>query len=147
MSDLSAASPASSNDGTDNVYRIALSMSGAISAGAYTAGVLDFLMLALAELEREKAARPARFVPPNHDVRIVAMAGASAGGICGPLSTLALGHGMVFPPVEMEVDGKKDTGEKQRIFCVLPSLYAAWVEKPRMVARNGVDPSLLTTED
>lgn len=147
MSDHAAALPSSPDDGAENIYRIALSMSGAISAGAYTAGVLDFLMLALAELEREKADKPPGFVPPNHNVRIVAMAGASAGGICAALSVLALGHGMVFPPVEMEVDGKKDTGEKQRIFCVLPSLYTAWVEKPRMVAHNGVDPSLLTTED
>lgn len=141
MSDHAAALPSSPDDGADNVYRIALSMSGAISAGAYTAGVIDFLMMALAELEREKATKPAGFVPPNHDVRIVAMSGASAGGICAALSVLAMSHGMVFPPAPMKIEGKDP------VSCVLPNLYAAWVEKPRMVAHNGVDPSLLTTED
>ena len=39
------------------------------------------------------------------------------------------------------------TEGKNPVSCVLPGLYAAWVEKPRVVARNGVAPSLLTTED
>src|ERR1700730_5871133 len=52
-------------------YQIGLTMSGAISAGAYTAGVFDFLIQALDEWEK------ARNGPgiPNHRVGIKAMSG------------------------------------------------------------------------
>ena len=42
----------SSSDG--NAFEIGLVMAGAISAGAYTAGVIDFLIQALDEYEKAK---------------------------------------------------------------------------------------------
>jgi hypothetical protein len=65
-------------------FQIALAMSGAISAGAYTAGVFDFLIQALDEWEN---ARTGKYLEqgddpgtiPNHFVGIKAMSGASAG--------------------------------------------------------------------
>ncbi len=62
-------------------------MAGAISAGAYTAGVLDFLTEALDEWYKAKARGEA--VPP-HDVSLDVLSGASAGGICAAILAVML---------------------------------------------------------
>jgi hypothetical protein len=83
--------------GPDTPFEIGLVMAGAISAGAYTAGVIDFLVEALDEWE--KAREFARQNPddpkskecPTHSVKIKVMAGASAGGMTSGLATGLLG--------------------------------------------------------
>jgi len=69
-------------------------MAGAVSAGAYTAGVLDFLVEALdawyAERERWKDKNPSTWPIPSHDVSLEVLSGASAGGMCAAISALAL---------------------------------------------------------
>jgi hypothetical protein len=69
------------------VFKIGINMAGAISAGAYTAGVLDFLTEALDEWYKAKSRGEA--VPP-HDVSIEVLAGASAGGMCAAISAVML---------------------------------------------------------
>ena len=67
------------NPGT---FHIGLSMAGAISAGAYTAGVFDMLMEALEAWQVTKDKEkdlPAKTVP-THNVIISVISGASAGG-------------------------------------------------------------------
>jgi hypothetical protein len=127
------------------VFRIALSMSGAISAGAYTAGVFDFLMQALAEYERS------RDVDKDHRVRIVSLTGASAGGITAALGAVALGYGLPAKtdeghpggrdPAAGTVNGVPEFAMVQMsasnggtIPCLFPSLFDAWVVKPAAVA-------------
>lgn len=61
-------------------------MAGAVSAGAYTAGVLDFLMEALEEWYTEKD-KPGAAVP-RHDISIDVFSGASAGGMCAAISSV-----------------------------------------------------------
>jgi hypothetical protein len=68
-------------------FRIAINMAGAISAGAYTAGVLDFLTEALDEWSRAKS--QTQPVPP-HRVSIDVFTGASAGGMCAGISAVLL---------------------------------------------------------
>src|SRR4051812_23426924 len=93
MSDT-AATP---TPGPGTLFEIGLVMAGAISAGAYTAGVIDFLIEALDEWE--KAKRFAREQPddpqarecPMHEVRIKVMAGSSAGGMTAGLAAGMLG--------------------------------------------------------
>jgi hypothetical protein len=67
-------------------FEIGLVMAGAVSAGAYTAGVIDFLYEAL------DAYYAARAQPdwdgPTHDVRIPIMTGASAGGMTSAIAAL-----------------------------------------------------------
>lgn len=64
-------------------FELGLVMAGAVSAGAYTAGVLDFLYLALDEWQ----AALARGEPvPDHRVQLRVVTGASAGGICGAIA-------------------------------------------------------------
>lgn len=106
-------------------FEIGLVMAGAISAGAYTAGVIDFLIQALDEWEAEK--QFARENPgtqraqecPTHEVRIKVMAGSSAGGMTAGLAAGLLG--MRFesvtsqPPANCPVQPSNNT------------LYRSWV--------------------
>lgn len=69
--------------------KIGINMAGAISAGAYTAGVLDFLTEALDCWEEAK--RNGETVP-MHDVSIEVLSGASAGGMCAAIAALMLQH-------------------------------------------------------
>jgi hypothetical protein len=64
-------------------FEIALAMAGACSAGAYTAGVIDFLLEALDAWETEKAGGAPDI--PDHRVLIRAAAGTSAGGVVAAL--------------------------------------------------------------
>jgi hypothetical protein len=117
-------------------FQIALAMSGAISAGAYTAGVFDFLIQALDEWEN---ARTGKYLEqgddpgtiPNHFVGIKAMSGASAGSIAAAIGAVALADAD-HKPIEFETprDGE------QKIKCYLPKLYEAWVAKPGLVAEG-----------
>ena len=67
-------------------------MAGAISAGAYSAGVMDFLMEALDAYEEAK--KLDGWDGPVHDVRIPVMTGASAGGMTAAISALHVFHGL-----------------------------------------------------
>jgi hypothetical protein len=121
-------------NGETRAFKIGLVMAGAVSAGAYTAGVLDFLLQALDQWERAKAAERARtadtkqWTIPCHNVEITVTAGASAGGICAAIIAASLGRPIPpiagFPPSYL-------TGNK---------LYDAWVLKARIE-------DLLTTDD
>src|SRR5512132_3929674 len=64
-------------------FEIGLVMAGAASAGAYTAGVIDFLLEALQAWEEAKASGYPSV--PDHEVRIRVAAGASAGGVVASL--------------------------------------------------------------
>src|SRR5579883_3434724 len=82
-----------SSDGAEK-FRLGINMAGAISAGAYTAGVLDFLIEAFDEWHDAKSAyTPGASSPakvPMHDVTIEALGGASAGGMCAAIAAIAL---------------------------------------------------------
>jgi predicted acylesterase/phospholipase RssA len=73
----------------DEIFQIGLALAGAISAGAYTAGVLDFLTQALSEWD----ARRGQPGVPSHRVAIKVIAGASAGAITGALGAVAIAPG------------------------------------------------------
>jgi len=68
------------------VFEIGLVMAGAISAGSYTAGVLDYLFEALDAWEKAKSDPTV----PQHKVRIRVIAGASAGGMNAAIAAGAL---------------------------------------------------------
>lgn len=72
-------------------------MAGAVSAGAYTAGVLDFLIDAMDTWYAEREAQRAQhgddieaWTIPAHEVLLEVMSGASAGGMCASISAVAL---------------------------------------------------------
>ncbi|HEX3347566.1 MAG TPA: patatin-like phospholipase family protein, partial [Acetobacteraceae bacterium] len=74
----------------EKVFKLALALSGAISAGAYTAGVLDYFFQALDQWEKARG-KPGT---PQHRVIVQAISGASAGAITGALGAVALARGM-----------------------------------------------------
>jgi hypothetical protein len=71
----------------DGTFHLGINMAGAVSAGAYTAGVLDFLTEALDEWY---SARDAGLPVPRHDISIEIFSGASAGGMCAAISAVML---------------------------------------------------------
>ena len=120
----------------DEPFQVGLVLAGAISAGAYTAGVIDFLVQALAEWEKHRGEPGV----PDHKVVIKVIAGASAGAITGALGAVALARGLDPRPF----DPPPADANKQPLKCVLPSIYRTWVELPRMTGPQG---GLLDTGD
>jgi hypothetical protein len=122
-----------------NVFEIGLAMAGAISAGAYSAGVVDFLFQALDEWELYKRDHPNDV--PNHSVCIRAAAGASAGSITAALAAVAVAGGLRPEKV-------KDLKEGEQPYrYVLPALYKAWVTMPDMASPHPGKPDLLATDE
>ncbi|HKJ43052.1 MAG TPA: patatin-like phospholipase family protein [Sunxiuqinia sp.] len=70
--------------------RIGICMAGAVSAGAYTAGVIDYLFEALENWQKAKDLN----LPgvPKHNVKIEVLTGASAGGMTAAMTSSAVQH-------------------------------------------------------
>lgn len=116
-------------------FEIGISCSGGVSAGAYIAGVLDFLFQALDEWEKAKDDPQAAV--PRHAVTIKVMTGASAGAISAAVGTLALARGEAPRPFAAPEPGK------QAYQAWAPLLYETWVVWPRLVAPPQVDPDIV----
>ncbi|KIO77625.1 hypothetical protein TH53_08235 [Pedobacter lusitanus] len=67
-------------------FHIGICMAGAVSAGAYTAGVMDYLLEALEAYEKVRG-QPGI---PKHKIEIPVMGGASAGGMTAMLTAAAI---------------------------------------------------------
>ncbi|MTE25684.1 patatin-like phospholipase family protein [Winogradskyella ouciana] len=78
-----------------NTFHLGLTMAGAVSAGAYTAGFMDYILEALSEWEKAKQLKKEHI--PNHNVVIDAIGGASAGGMVSMITALALCDGNLKP--------------------------------------------------
>ncbi len=120
----------------ENIFKLCITMAGAVSAGAYTAGVLDYLIETLDLWEQVKTKNRTLgenhsnydHTVPMHQVEIDVISGSSAGGISGSLTMLALtdkhfksynrnnkaGENNIFYKswVEMADDADSDTLEK-----------------------------------
>lgn len=94
-------------------FQLGLCMAGAVSAGAYTAGALDFLIEALDTWEEARAAgQPV----PSHRVTLRALSGASAGGMCAAILAALLNRR--FAPARDDASRAANP------------LWQAWVEGP-----------------
>ena len=101
-------------------FKIGISMAGAVSAGAYTAGVLDFLAEALDAWYNAKARGEA---VPSHDVSIEVMSGASAGGMCAAISSVMLQENF------QHIDDPEKHSHPLPVGTVPNRLYESWVNK------------------
>lgn len=101
------------------IFHLGLCLAGSVSAGAYTAGVLDYLFETLQKWEeRKKQNLPDT---PSHDVKISVIGGASGGGMSGILAATTLQNDIEpvpFPKTLDEVLAERP-GNK---------LYHSWVD-------------------
>jgi hypothetical protein len=105
-------------------FEIGLVMAGAVSAGAYTAGVMDYLIETLEaweetkNAERKKLKNDPNYQPsiPLHDIEIKVMTGASAGGMTTAIAAVELLRRAQHP-------------EKVKEKNYRSLMYQAWVEK------------------
>jgi len=95
-------------------FQIGLVGAGAISAGAYTGGVVDFLIQALDEWESQKAGPDV----PGHAVQLKVFSGASAGGMTAAIAAGFIGSNQ--PHITDEADAKAFKGQNK--------LFDSWVE-------------------
>ncbi|MCX7684843.1 MAG: patatin-like phospholipase family protein [Acetobacteraceae bacterium] len=100
-------------------FEFGLCMAGAISAGAYTAGVLDLLFEALDAFDAEKQCRREKGDAPLHEVKLTVLGGASAGGMCAALAALFLPTR--FAPV---LPGRENCPAAKK-----NPLFSAWVDR------------------
>lgn len=100
------------NNDSEKTFHIGLTMGGAVSAGAYTGGVMDYLFEILDKWDKAKK----RDLPgidydlvPEHNVVIDVMGGTSAGGMATVMSALYAINNNIKPVTDKEVDnvGKK----------------------------------------
>ena len=115
-------------------FRIGLSMAGAVSAGAYTAGVVDYLLEALENWQKAKDLGLSGV--PQHEVHIEVMSGASAGGMTAVLTAAAIRRD--FPPVHQR-NYTTDASKKN-------PLYDTWVNLTEDSKSDMMD-QMLATED
>lgn len=88
------------SDVPDGAFEFALVLGGTVSAGAYTAGAIDFLIEALDCFSAARAAGKA----PKHDVVLKLIAGTSGGGVNAAIAARALAfqfpHIVRSPPTD-----------------------------------------------
>ncbi len=109
-------------------FKIGINMAGAVSAGAYTAGVLDFMTEAL---DAWYAAKAGNAPVPRHDVSIEVFSGASAGGMCAAISAVLLQQD--FEHIDDAATAQETTNR----------LYESWVNKvdiAEMLKTNDLQP-------
>jgi Patatin-like phospholipase len=75
---------------TNNTFHLAITMAGAVSAGAYTAGVIDYLLEVLDKWEEMKNDPEYADKVPKHNVVIEILSGASAGGMTACITSLVV---------------------------------------------------------
>lgn len=114
----------------EDPFYLGLTMAGAVSAGAYTAGVMDFLIEALDEWENRKGLDNV----PTHRVKIPVIGGASAGGMTGIITASAI-HNKIEPVREL---GNNILAEQPR-----NKFYHSWVD----LIREDMFPLMLDNAD
>ncbi|MEA4839519.1 MAG: patatin-like phospholipase family protein [Bacteroidales bacterium] len=102
---------------TNNTFYLGLCMAGAVSAGAYTAGVLDYLLEALDHWEKMK--KDGGKDVPTHKVVIPVAGGASAGGMTGIILASAVNNPIT--PIQ-KLEGNILKQQPQNKF------YHSWVD-------------------
>ncbi len=101
----------------DKTFHLGLCMAGSISAGAYTAGVMDYLIEALENWEQSKKHDQS---VPGHQVVIDLLCGSSGGGMTGAMTLFTLMDKMDH--AKLDADGKTYTRPANNI------LWDCWVE-------------------
>jgi hypothetical protein len=119
------------NKSDQPIFYVGLCMAGAISAGAYTAGVMDFLFEALEEWEKHRGEDGV----PSHRIIIPIIGGASAGGMTSIITAAGIGNSI--KPVSMLPPNNLSQLQPDNIF------YHSWVD----MTQTDMFPMMLETSD
>lgn len=117
----------------DKTFHLGLCMAGSISAGAYTAGVMDYFFEALNNWYAQKAKGNPSI--PDHDVLIDVFGGSSGGGITSAISMFAQQESL--NPMRLENNKPTNDGGYNL-------LYDTWVQ---MTGSNDVFAEMLDVSD
>ena len=112
-------------------FELGICMAGAVSAGAYTAGVMDYLIEALQTWEEKRGEEDV----PTHEVLIKAIGGASAGGMTGIIAASAINNSIVHVKEADPNDLLKEYPKNK--------FYHAWVD----LIEEDMFPLLLKRDD
>ena len=106
---------------SQQTYEIGLVGAGAISAGAYTGGVVDFMVQALDAwyAAKQQDQQSGNTTVPPHDVKLSVFSGASAGAMTAAIATAYLASDQ--PPITSPDDARNKAGQNK--------LYDSWVER------------------
>ncbi|MCJ8167163.1 patatin-like phospholipase family protein [Pontibacter sp. E15-1] len=114
-------------------FHLGLCLAGSVSAGAYTAGVMDYLLEALENWEKARGTDPS---VPDHNVEIDLFGGASGGGITAAMAYFAFRDKIEHPVLE-------DDGRTLQVSPEKNILWKLWVE----LTGGDVFDQMLDTED
>jgi hypothetical protein len=118
----------------NDTFHLGLCMAGSISAGAYTAGVIDYLQEALGNWEQAKKNNDTSL--PNHKVIIDLLGGSSGGGITAALAFFGLRSNIQHARLEAD----------QETYAINPEkniYWKTWVE----LGKGNIFSKLLDVED
>ena len=137
-------------------FYLGITMAGAVSAGAYTAGVLDYLFRAVDDHNARAARGPTDEDPdpPRHRVVIKVMSGASAGGVCAGLTVAGLlgardsNRGRLRTPKTVDYPALDDAGRPTTgtVGYVVDPLYDCWVDGLDLWVPSAADGLLAVTD-
>ncbi|MBE7178438.1 MAG: patatin-like phospholipase family protein, partial [Mucilaginibacter polytrichastri] len=102
-------------------FHIGLCMAGAVSAGAYTAGVMDYLTEALDVWEQKKQSGEKNV--PTHSVKLSVMGGASAGGMTSIIAAAAFSN-KIYPLKLAQLQGAIGHQPQNKFFNAWVDLLA-----------------------
>jgi hypothetical protein len=146
----------------EDTFYIGLTMAGAISAGAYTGGVLDVLFAALDRHNaRFEAGRNGGWQGefarhPRHKVALRVISGTSAGGVSAGLAVAGLvgAHSGEDAPGAPQIGAKgngsftSEAGYSYQYSYILKPLHHVWVEALDLFRNHGgAEQGFLTTGD
>jgi len=152
-----------------NTFGLALVLGGTVSAGAFTAGVLDFLVEALDEWQRIRdeedkkvkngEMRDSQRTAPTHKVSLTLITGSSGGSVCGGILSRFLGFS--FPHIRLNPNNVSEKNEPEIVpiahdlrnhDTLCPSdnpFWNVWVDKLRiekMLTSNSPTDSILSAD-
>lgn len=113
-------------------FHLGLCMAGAVSAGAYTAGVMDYLIETLERWEQAKKSGDSSI--PTHNIVIDIIGGASAGGMTSIIAAAAMQNSINhIDPTKRDDEAYKKSNK----------LYDSWVN----LANDEMLPLMLSNSD
>ncbi|HLP13528.1 MAG TPA: hypothetical protein VK177_16450 [Flavobacteriales bacterium] len=121
-------------------FHLGICMAGAVTAGSYTAGAMDYILETMERWQQQKDANKAAAATgaalpypdtPMHNVVIEIVAGASAGGMCAVITSAMLAEGFTVD----ELANKKS------------KMYKAWIELDDEQEEEGTIKKMLDTGD